>query len=308
MEERDRKREERGQLEHRGKRNLMAAADDLMRTKGLDQATDVILGGSSAGGMIYRFFLFSSVSPLFPYLSPSSPSSPLSYVHFKGLATYIHVDYWASVIPANATVRGLADAGWFLDTTSIYGTHFLSLSSIFSHLFISPFCFLFFWFDLIWFDLIWFDLSDLILFNLIWFDLIDSILSLFVYLLMKFTKQIGYSTYTPKMHFAYTVWNSSSAVNEDCLAYPFPLFLSILSSPPQFIHSFSPTAPLLSLWSCLWRWEIIIPRREMGGGASWPSTHTLSSKHLSSWSTPSTIGMALCSPPSSLLSPPPLRL
>ncbi len=38
-----------------------------------------------------------------------------------GLATYLHVDFWRSIIPQSTTVKGIADAGWFLDTLSVYG-------------------------------------------------------------------------------------------------------------------------------------------------------------------------------------------
>jgi len=70
----------------RGKNNLIAASQDLL-AKGLNKATDVIITGCSAGG----------------------------------LATYLHLDYWRSIIPSSTMVRGIADAGWFLDTTSITG-------------------------------------------------------------------------------------------------------------------------------------------------------------------------------------------
>ena len=63
----------------------MAAADDLMRTKGLDQATDVIIGGSSAGGMIYPF----STSPL---SLPSSPTFRLPHHHHLPALTFILKD------------------------------------------------------------------------------------------------------------------------------------------------------------------------------------------------------------------------
>eukprot|EP00026_Physarum_polycephalum_P009288 Phypoly_transcript_09406.p1 GENE.Phypoly_transcript_09406~~Phypoly_transcript_09406.p1 ORF type:complete len:416 (+),score=52.69 Phypoly_transcript_09406:120-1367(+) len=103
------------ELYFRGHNNLLATAADLLKTKGLGEATDVIIGGSSAGG----------------------------------LATYIHVDEWASLLPNATTVRALADGGWFLDTNSFY----------------------------------------------------------------------GYSVYTPEMHYAYQMWNSSGGVNQACKEY-----------------------------------------------------------------------------------------
>jgi len=72
---------------YRGKGNLIAASNDMLNNKGLNKATDVIITGCSAGG----------------------------------LSTYLHLDYWRSVIPSSATVKGVADAGWFLDTSSVYG-------------------------------------------------------------------------------------------------------------------------------------------------------------------------------------------
>jgi hypothetical protein len=70
----------------RGHGNLLAASNDML-AKGLAKATDVIITGCSAGG----------------------------------LSTYLHLDYWRSIIPSAATVKGVADAGWFLDTNSVYG-------------------------------------------------------------------------------------------------------------------------------------------------------------------------------------------
>jgi len=35
-----------------------------------------------------------------------------------GLATYLHLDWWASQLPGTAKVRGLPDSGFFLDYDS----------------------------------------------------------------------------------------------------------------------------------------------------------------------------------------------
>lgn len=69
-----------GTLYFRGKRVLRAVVDSLM-ARGLGAATDVVVGGSSAGG----------------------------------LAVILHLDYWRSRLPRTATVVGLADSGFFLD-------------------------------------------------------------------------------------------------------------------------------------------------------------------------------------------------
>lgn len=63
-----------------------ALFDDLL-TKGLDKATDVVLGGCSAGG----------------------------------LAVWLHADYARSRLPATTKLIGLSDAGFFLDLTDFQG-------------------------------------------------------------------------------------------------------------------------------------------------------------------------------------------
>lgn len=93
---------------NRGRSNLQAASTDLMTTKGLNQATDVIITGCSAGGMC-SIYIFSLLLCTFIYL------------YLIGLSTYIHVDYWRSVVQASAKVVGIGDAGWFLNANSIYG-------------------------------------------------------------------------------------------------------------------------------------------------------------------------------------------
>lgn len=65
------------ELYFRGFRNLQAVITDLLANHGLDRATDVIVGGDSAGG----------------------------------LATWIHTDYFASRIPPTARIVGLPDSG-----------------------------------------------------------------------------------------------------------------------------------------------------------------------------------------------------
>ena len=64
----------------RGRAILRAVVDSLV-ARGLGAATDVVVGGSSAGG----------------------------------LAVILHLDYWRSRLPRAATVVGLADSGFFLD-------------------------------------------------------------------------------------------------------------------------------------------------------------------------------------------------
>lgn len=55
--------------------------DDLIAHQGLGQATEVVVGGDSAGG----------------------------------LATWIHTDYFASRLPADARVAGVPDSGFFME-------------------------------------------------------------------------------------------------------------------------------------------------------------------------------------------------
>lgn len=42
----------------------------------------------------------------------------------EGLSTFIHLDYWREQFPVTTKVRGIADAGFFLDTNSVYGLYF----------------------------------------------------------------------------------------------------------------------------------------------------------------------------------------
>jgi len=69
-------------LHYRGRPNLDAVLDSLVATSRLDTADAVIFTGGSAGG----------------------------------LTTYLQVDHVASRLPRVPMVRGLGDAGWFLDT------------------------------------------------------------------------------------------------------------------------------------------------------------------------------------------------
>jgi hypothetical protein len=69
------------ELHWRGKHILKAMIDDLLNNRGLAKATDIVISGCSAGG----------------------------------LATYLHVDHWASRMPTGAKVRGMPDSGFFMD-------------------------------------------------------------------------------------------------------------------------------------------------------------------------------------------------
>eukprot|EP00698_Gefionella_okellyi_P001026 TRINITY_DN1088_c0_g1_i2.p2 TRINITY_DN1088_c0_g1~~TRINITY_DN1088_c0_g1_i2.p2 ORF type:complete len:292 (+),score=47.45 TRINITY_DN1088_c0_g1_i2:346-1221(+) len=71
-------------LYYRGYRILNAIITDLLQNQHMDNATDVLVGGDSAGG----------------------------------LATWIHTDLWAERLPATARVVGVPDSGFFMD----YGT------------------------------------------------------------------------------------------------------------------------------------------------------------------------------------------
>jgi len=68
-------------LYFRGHHVLNAMMTDLLENRGLSQATDVVISGCSAGG----------------------------------LATFLHVDEWRSMIPTTARVVGMPDSGFFLD-------------------------------------------------------------------------------------------------------------------------------------------------------------------------------------------------
>jgi len=65
----------------RGLQNRQSYLAALKKTYGFDQATDIVIGGCSAGG----------------------------------LATYLHVDWWRGVAPSSARLVGLPDSGFFLD-------------------------------------------------------------------------------------------------------------------------------------------------------------------------------------------------
>jgi len=67
-------------LWYRGRNILDAVLDDLLARRGLEQATDVVLSGCSAGG----------------------------------LAIYLNADHVASKLPSGAKFRAIADSGYFL--------------------------------------------------------------------------------------------------------------------------------------------------------------------------------------------------
>jgi len=72
------------ELYFRGFLNLQAYHRSLQTLHGLGLSTEVVISGCSAGG----------------------------------LATYLHVDWWAEQLPKGAKVRGLPDSGFFLDYNS----------------------------------------------------------------------------------------------------------------------------------------------------------------------------------------------
>jgi hypothetical protein len=74
-------------LYFRGKTNIEATVKDLLQNQGMSSATNVVLSGCSAGGE----------------------------------GTYYVLDIIRSIIPSKIDVKGLADAGWFLDSNSING-------------------------------------------------------------------------------------------------------------------------------------------------------------------------------------------
>ena len=74
-------------LHYRGRPNLDAVLDSLIAKNQLDKASDVVFTGGSAGG----------------------------------LTTYLQVDHVKSRLPAVKTVKGLGDAGWFLDAPTWNG-------------------------------------------------------------------------------------------------------------------------------------------------------------------------------------------
>lgn len=75
-------------LYFRGVSIMTAVVAELTANYGMNKAERVILSGCSAGGE----------------------------------GTYYLLDYIRSIIPTTVDVRGMADAGWFLDTNSVYGT------------------------------------------------------------------------------------------------------------------------------------------------------------------------------------------
>eukprot|EP00463_Aulacantha_scolymantha_P000525 TRINITY_DN1319_c0_g2_i1.p1 TRINITY_DN1319_c0_g2~~TRINITY_DN1319_c0_g2_i1.p1 ORF type:complete len:383 (+),score=89.85 TRINITY_DN1319_c0_g2_i1:109-1257(+) len=68
-------------LYFRGKLILRAMISDLLKNRGLNQATDVVVSGCSAGG----------------------------------LASWLHTDYYSQVLPKTTKVVGMPDSGFFLD-------------------------------------------------------------------------------------------------------------------------------------------------------------------------------------------------
>jgi len=68
----------------RGYRNLVSYVGSLTQDHGFGSATEVVISGCSAGG----------------------------------LATYLHIDWWASHVKTGTKVRGLPDSGFFLDYDS----------------------------------------------------------------------------------------------------------------------------------------------------------------------------------------------
>jgi len=73
-------------LYFRGWKNLQAYVMDLSKNHLLQKGTDFVISGCSAGG----------------------------------LATYLHVDWWAENLPASGKVRGMPDSGYFLDYDSTF--------------------------------------------------------------------------------------------------------------------------------------------------------------------------------------------
>eukprot|EP01111_Echinosteliopsis_oligospora_P007136 TRINITY_DN2178_c0_g1_i1.p1 TRINITY_DN2178_c0_g1~~TRINITY_DN2178_c0_g1_i1.p1 ORF type:complete len:371 (+),score=80.84 TRINITY_DN2178_c0_g1_i1:3-1115(+) len=74
-------------LYFRGKKNVLGVIADLMANKGLSQGTELVLSGCSAGGE----------------------------------GTYYMLDHVRDAIPSRISVKGMADAGWFLDTNNVTG-------------------------------------------------------------------------------------------------------------------------------------------------------------------------------------------
>lgn len=71
-------------LYYRGKRIIQAAVDNLLQNQGMNNATDVVISGCSAGA----------------------------------LAVWMHLDWYRSVIPKHIKVAGLPDSGFFVDFNS----------------------------------------------------------------------------------------------------------------------------------------------------------------------------------------------
>lgn len=76
------------QIYFRGKRNLDALISSLQQ-QGMSEASDVMIGGCSAGG----------------------------------LATYFHADYIASFFPNASTIKAMPVSGFFLNASSLYGQY-----------------------------------------------------------------------------------------------------------------------------------------------------------------------------------------
>eukprot|EP00933_Yihiella_yeosuensis_P016136 TRINITY_DN13899_c0_g1_i3.p1 TRINITY_DN13899_c0_g1~~TRINITY_DN13899_c0_g1_i3.p1 ORF type:complete len:410 (-),score=63.56 TRINITY_DN13899_c0_g1_i3:213-1442(-) len=89
------------EIHYKGGYILEAIMDTLRKEHGLNEATDLVVGGSSAGG----------------------------------LATYLHVDRWAAAVPS-AFTTGLPDCGFFLDWSAstpknVVGTYASNLRYVF---------------------------------------------------------------------------------------------------------------------------------------------------------------------------------
>eukprot|EP01121_Diplochlamys_sp_Union-15-3_P004235 TRINITY_DN1425_c0_g3_i3.p1 TRINITY_DN1425_c0_g3~~TRINITY_DN1425_c0_g3_i3.p1 ORF type:complete len:293 (-),score=41.21 TRINITY_DN1425_c0_g3_i3:27-905(-) len=88
------------QLYFRGKRILQAVFNDLYTNRGLQNATDVVISGCSAGG----------------------------------LATFLHVDWWKNNLSPTTKVRGMPDSGFFLDYESPVKKYHSSMIWVFNQM------------------------------------------------------------------------------------------------------------------------------------------------------------------------------
>eukprot|EP01123_Difflugia_compressa_P012596 TRINITY_DN5452_c0_g1_i1.p1 TRINITY_DN5452_c0_g1~~TRINITY_DN5452_c0_g1_i1.p1 ORF type:complete len:374 (-),score=70.27 TRINITY_DN5452_c0_g1_i1:154-1275(-) len=84
-------------LYYRGFRILQAYAHDLLTKLGMNKGTDFLVLGCSAGG----------------------------------LATYLHVDWWKSMLPQGSLVKGMPDSGFFLDFDSTDRKYGLAMRWVF---------------------------------------------------------------------------------------------------------------------------------------------------------------------------------